>query len=66
MARALGTRHRKVGGPFMLMTWPETPTNRLYTRNENGGNDAQIAALFDAQGDPDDGGRPVASAMNTD
>jgi hypothetical protein len=45
MARAAGTRHKKVGPKFWQISWASTQASALWASNEAGGNDAMIAAL---------------------
>ena len=47
MARLGHSRHRKVGGFFRQIHWPQTQRGRLYERNEQGGNDRAMQRLTD-------------------
>jgi hypothetical protein len=45
MARKAGSLYRQVGGGFNNTIWPQSQSESLMTRNLNGGNDRQIAAV---------------------
>ena len=44
-ARVAGTRYRKVGGAFRIISWPGTQDSSLWSSNAAGGNDRMIRAL---------------------
>jgi hypothetical protein len=54
MARRAGTTHRMITPAGKIRDWPATRGSSLWhTRNRNGGNDHQIAAMMAAYGWPD-------------
>lgn len=61
-ARRAGTRFRKVGGRFPRITWPRSQRGHLFSLNQFGGNDRQLADLTAALGLPgSDGVAPAGS-----
>lgn len=51
-ARRADTRIKKVGGRFPRVTWPRSQRGHLFSLNQFGGNDRQIADLIAAFGVP--------------